>query len=74
MATKPVIPKYAIPIAEQGGLPSKDWFNALSQQGHSGTPETSAAAGAATLPANPVGFITVYVNGSPKLLPYYDPA
>jgi hypothetical protein len=32
----------------------------------------SATAGAATLPANPVGFITVNVNGKPQKVPYYD--
>lgn len=34
----------------------------------------SATAGAATLPANPVGFITVLLpGGSTVLVPYYDP-
>jgi hypothetical protein len=33
---------------------------------------SSATAGSATLPAKPVGFITILVNGQPKKLPYYD--
>jgi len=34
---------------------------------------TTATAGAATLPANPVGFINVTVNGKPYKVPYYNP-
>jgi hypothetical protein len=33
---------------------------------------TSATAGSATLPANPVGFINVTVNGKPFKVPYYN--
>lgn len=33
---------------------------------------SSATAGAATLPAAPVGFITITVNGKAKKVPYYD--
>lgn len=33
----------------------------------------SATAGAATLPANPVGFLTVTVNGGTARIPYYAP-
>ena len=33
---------------------------------------TSATAGSATLPANPVGFINVTVNGQPFKVPYYN--
>lgn len=32
----------------------------------------SATGGSATLPANPVGFITITVNGKAKKVPYYD--
>lgn len=74
MATKPKIPKYGVPFMDTSGVPNTDWFNALAQQSHSGEPATSASAGAATLPATPVGFITIYVNGAPKLVPFYDPA
>ena len=34
---------------------------------------TSATAGSATLPANPVGFINITVNGKPFKVPYYNP-
>ena len=34
---------------------------------------TTATAGSATLPANPVGFINVTVNGKPYKVPYYNP-
>ena len=34
---------------------------------------TTATTGAATLPANPVGFINVTVNGQPYKVPYYNP-
>jgi hypothetical protein len=33
---------------------------------------TTATAGSATLPANPVGFINVTVNGKPYKVPYYN--
>ena len=33
---------------------------------------TTATAGSATLPANPVGFINVTVNGVAYKVPYYD--
>jgi len=33
---------------------------------------TTATAGAATLPAAPVGFINVTVNGKPYKVPYYN--
>lgn len=33
---------------------------------------TTANAGSATLPANPVGFINVTVNGQQYKVPYYD--
>jgi hypothetical protein len=33
---------------------------------------TTATAGSATLPANPVGFINVTVNGQPFKVPYYN--
>jgi len=34
---------------------------------------TSANTGSATLPAAPVGFINVTVNGKPYKVPYYNP-
>ena len=36
------------------------------------TSATTATAGAATLPANPVGFINITVNGVPYKVPYYN--
>lgn len=36
------------------------------------TSATTATAGSATLPANPVGFINVTVNGNPYKVPYYN--
>lgn len=32
----------------------------------------TATAGSATLPANPVGFINISVNGQPFKVPYYN--
>jgi len=34
---------------------------------------TTATAGSATLPAAPVGFINITVNGQPFKVPYYNP-
>lgn len=34
---------------------------------------TTATTGAGTLPAQPVGFINVTVNGQPFKVPYYNP-
>lgn len=34
---------------------------------------TTATAGSATLPANPVGFINITVNGQQFKVPYYNP-
>jgi hypothetical protein len=33
---------------------------------------TSATSGSATLPANPVGFINITINGVPYKVPYYN--
>jgi hypothetical protein len=38
-----------------------------------GSTKSTASGGAATLPANPVGFVEVTINGTTKLVPYYDP-
>lgn len=37
------------------------------------TSATTATTGAAVLPANPVGFINITVNGQPYKVPYYNP-
>ena len=34
---------------------------------------TTATTGSGTLPANPVGFINITVNGQPFKVPYYNP-
>jgi hypothetical protein len=36
------------------------------------TSAATATAGSATLPANPVGFINITVNGVPYKVPYYN--
>jgi len=36
------------------------------------TSATSATTGTATLPAKPVGFINITVNGKPYKVPYYN--
>jgi len=36
------------------------------------TSATSATAGSATLPANPVGFMNVTINGKKYKVPYYN--
>jgi hypothetical protein len=36
------------------------------------TSASTATAGSATLPANPVGFINITVNGVPYKVPYYN--
>ena len=59
------------PIANQAGRPTPAWqlffLNLLNF-----TSSSTATAGAATLPANPSGFINVTVNGEIKKVPYYD--
>jgi hypothetical protein len=37
------------------------------------TSATTATKGLAVLPANPVGFINITVNGQPFKVPYYNP-
>lgn len=36
------------------------------------TSSPTATAGSATLPANPVGFMNIYVDGKPYRIPYYN--
>lgn len=47
--------------------------SAFRREGYFGTNNTaaSATAGVATLPANPEGFIVIYVSGVQKKIPYY---
>ena len=44
---------------------------AANQIGYGATVAGTASAGAATLPANPVGFIVVNIAGTPFKIPYY---
>jgi len=37
------------------------------------TSATTATAGSGTLPAKPVGFMNVFVDGKPYKVPYYNP-
>jgi hypothetical protein len=37
------------------------------------TSASTATSGSAALPANPVGFINITVNGQPYKVPYYNP-
>ena len=37
------------------------------------TSASTATTGSAVLPANPVGFINITVNGQPYKVPYYNP-
>ncbi len=58
-------------IDEQTKRPTRAW-----QQFFLGilnfTSATTATKGAAVLPANPVGFINITVNGQPYKVPYYN--
>lgn len=72
MATKPKIPNAGVPLVGPDGRLNTDWLKLFAQSSHVGTPATTATGGAGTLPANPVGFITIYVNGTERKVPYYD--
>lgn len=71
MAKKPdKIPKEEI---KEGHI-WRDWFNILQTYLVTifNTTSTTATAGAATLPANPVGFIIIQINGTNYKIPYYN--
>lgn len=46
---------------------------ATNSVGFTNTTAATATSGGATLPANPVGFLTVNVNGIAQRIPYYNP-
>ncbi len=72
MSTKRKIPEATVPIAGQGGAIGPEWFKSLLRDQHVGDPALSAGAGAAmALPATPAGYLTITVNGTPYLFPYY---
>jgi hypothetical protein len=51
--------------------PSRSWQQYLLNLVNF-TSATTATTGSATLPANPVGFINISVNGQPFKVPYYN--
>jgi hypothetical protein len=58
-------------LEENTKRPSRAWtqfFLGLLNQ----TSSPTATAGSASLPAAPVGFMNVYVNGKPYKVPYYN--
>jgi hypothetical protein len=58
-------------LEENTKRPSRAWvqfFLGLLNQ----TSSPTATTGSATLPANPVGFMNVYVDGKPYKVPYYN--
>lgn len=71
MATKPKIPKFDTPVVDASGRMNPDWYKFFSQIQLVGSVATTATGGAATLPANPVGFFTVYENGTERKAPFY---
>lgn len=59
-------------IVQGAGLPGTSAAGKTLSTVFSGcTSEAAATAGAATLPANPVGFIDVLLNGVLVKIPYY---
>ena len=60
------------PLVDQTQRPTRAWqlffLNLLNF-----TSASTATTGAATLPANPAGFIEITVNGESKKVPYYNP-
>jgi hypothetical protein len=58
-------------VEENSNRPTRAWqqyfLNLLNFSSSS-----TATAGSATLPANPVGFMNVTVNGQPFKVPYYN--
>jgi hypothetical protein len=72
VSTKPKVPGFDVPLTNPQGYTDKEWFRALSEQAHVGDVATTATGGAGTLPAAPVGFFTVYVNGTARKVPFYN--
>jgi hypothetical protein len=75
MALLPIVQTQPYPQSEfldaQTKRPTRAWqqffINLLNF-----TSATTATAGSGTLPANPVGFINITVNGVPYKVPYYN--
>ena len=58
-------------LEENTKRPSRAWIQFfLGLLNNTSSP--TATAGSATLPANPVGFMNIYVDGKPYKIPYYN--
>lgn len=69
---KRLLPGTTVPVLEGESL-SRAWRAALeSAEFVDAATITSATGGAATLPANPVGFIRIKRNGGFIRIPYYN--
>jgi hypothetical protein len=68
-------PGTGVSVFENVGLGAYNPASRLQVQGDitltSSTTATTATAGAQTLPANPVGFLVVSINGTSRKIPYY---
>lgn len=73
MSTRPKIPPPSVPIVDASGACNIEWRRFFSQLPQVGEVATTATGGAATLPANPVGFHTQWINGEEKKVPHYNP-
>lgn len=68
---KRLLPATPVPVLEGESL-SRAWRSALENAEFvDAATISSAVAGAATLPANPVGFIRIKRNGQYVRIPYY---
>ena len=56
----------------QANRPTRAWIQYLLNLLNN-TSSATATTGSATLPANPVGFMNVTINGQPFKVPYYNP-
>lgn len=72
MATKPKIPNAGVPLVGPDGRMTQEWYRYFAAQHHVGNFATTATGGAGTLPANPVGFITIFVDGTERKQPFYN--
>ena len=59
-------------VNEAKKVSSMAWMNWFSTVLSVFKLSVSATTGAATLPANPVGFVSVIINGKEQKIPYYD--
>jgi len=59
-------------VEENSNRPTRAWQQYFLNLLNFSSSDT-ASAGSATLPANPVGFMNVTVNGQSYKVPYYNP-